>query len=187
MRSASETMDLIRFYGQVNYVVFRSLSSSVESVQAVGGGRLSSCRSAVAAAERTDLLAHGLIRSSFVPPAPIHELRDLTRSRKQLVREIAQHTLRIQKVLEDANLKLTSVVSDVMRMSGLAMIEAIIQGEQEPERLADLSQGRLKAPRPAVIAALKGVVTPHHGFLLRLYLTQVGGLETAVQGVESRL
>ncbi len=69
-----------------------------------------------------DLLAHGLIRSSFVPPAPIHELRDLTRTRKQLVREVSQHTLRIQKVLEDANLKLTSVISDVMGMSGRAMI-----------------------------------------------------------------
>ncbi len=70
-----------------------------------------------------DLLAHGLIRGSFVPPAPIHELRDLTRTRKQLVRESAQHTLRIQKVLEDANLKLTSVVSDVLGMSGRAMID----------------------------------------------------------------
>src|SRR5258708_13904300 len=100
---------------------------AVASLQAVGGGRLTSCQSAVAAAERPDLLAHGLIRSSFVPPAPIRELRDLTRSRKQLVREIAQHTLRIQKALEDANLKLTSAVTDVMRMSGLALIQAYIR------------------------------------------------------------
>jgi transposase len=119
-----------------------------------------------------DLLAHGLIRSSFVPPAAIHELRDLTRTRKQLVREVAQHTLRIHKVLEDANLKLTSVISDVMGISGRAMIEAIIRGEQDAERLADLSQGRLKASRPAVIAALHGRVTAHHRFLLRLHLTQ---------------
>jgi transposase len=134
-----------------------------------------------------DLLAHGLIRSSFVPPAPIHELRDLTRTRKQLVREIAQHTLRIQKVLEDANVKLTSVISDVMGMSGRAMIEAIIQGEQDPERLADLSKGRLKASRPAILAALKGLVTPHHRFLLRLHLTQIDALEVAVRDVEARL
>jgi transposase len=134
-----------------------------------------------------DLLAHGLIRSSFVPPAPIYELRDLTRTRKQLVREIGQHTLRIQKVLEDANLKLTSVISDIMGMSGRAMIEAIIRGEQNPERLADLSQGRLKASRPAVIAALQGRVTPHHRFLLRLHLTQIDALEVAVRGVEARL
>src|SRR6266481_6156606 len=134
-----------------------------------------------------DLLAHGLIRSSFVPPAPIHELRDLTRTRKQLVREISQHTLRIQKVLEDANLKLTSVISDIMGMSGRAMIQAIIQGEHDPERLADLSQGRLKASRPAVIAALHGRVTPHHRFLLRLHLTQIDALEVAVRDVEARL
>ena len=75
-----------------------------------------------------DLLAHGLIRSSFVPPAAIQELRDLTRTRKQLVREIAQHSLRIQKVLEDANLKLGSVLSDVLGRSGRAMLEAIVAG-----------------------------------------------------------
>jgi transposase len=134
-----------------------------------------------------DLLAHGLIRSSFVPPAAIHELRDLTRTRKQLMREVAQHTLRIQKVLEDANLKLTSVISDVMGMSDRAMIEAIIRGEQDAGRLADLSQGRLKASRPAVIAALQGRVTPHHRFLLRLHLTQIDALEVAVHEVEARL
>jgi transposase len=134
-----------------------------------------------------DLLAHGLIRGSFVPPAPIHELRDLTRTRKQLVREITQHTLRIQKVLEDANLKLTSVLSDILGMSGRAMIGAIIQGEQDPERLADLSQGRLKASRAAVVAALQGRVTSHHRFLLRLHLTHIDTLETAVRDVEARL
>jgi transposase len=134
-----------------------------------------------------DLLAHGLIRSSFVPPAPIHDLRDLTRTRKQLVREISQHTLRIQKVLEDANLKLTGVISDIMGMSGRAMIEAIIRGEQDPERLADLSQGRLKANRAAVVAALHGRVTTHHRFLLQLHLTQIDALERAVREVEARL
>jgi transposase len=134
-----------------------------------------------------DLLAHGLIRGSFVPPTPIQELRDLTRTRKQLVREIAQHTLRLQNVLENANLKLTSVISDVLGMSGRAMIEAIIRGEADPERLADLSLGRLKASRPAVVAALHGRVTPHHRFLLRLHLTQIDALEVAVRDVEARL
>jgi transposase len=134
-----------------------------------------------------DLLAHGVIRGSFVPPAPLHELRDLTRPRKQLVRAVAQHTLRIQKVLEDANLKLTSVLSDVLGMSGRAMLDAIIRGEEDPERLADLSVGRLKASRPAVIAALQGRVTSHHRFLLRLHLTHIDTLETAVRDVEARL
>ena len=90
-----------------------------------------------------DLLAHGLIRSSFVPPAPIQELRDLTRTRKQLVREIARHTLRIQKTLEDANLKLTRVVSDMLGASGRAILKALIAGETDPARLADLTHGRL--------------------------------------------
>lgn len=134
-----------------------------------------------------DLLAHGLIRSSFVPPAPIQELRDLTRTRKQLVREVSQHTLRLQKVLEDANLKLKNVISDILGMSGRAMLEAIIHGERDPERLADLSHGRLKASRPAVIAALHGRVTLHHCFLLRLHLTQIDALEAVIHDVEARL
>jgi transposase len=75
-----------------------------------------------------DLLAHGLIRSSFVPPRPVQELRDLTRTRKQLVREVAQHTLRIQKTLEDANVKLSSVISDVLGQSGRAILDAIVSG-----------------------------------------------------------
>jgi hypothetical protein len=85
---------------------------------------------------------------------------------------------------QDANLKITGVISDVMGMSHRAMIEAIIEGQQEPERLADLSQGRLKASRPAVVAALRGLVTPHHRFLLRLHLQQIDALEAAVCDVE---
>lgn len=134
-----------------------------------------------------DLLAHGLIRSSFVPPAPIHELRDLTRTRKQLVREIAQHTLRLQKILEDANLKLTTVVSDILGVSGRAILEALIAGEQDPERLADLTRGRLKAARPTLVDALHGAVTDHHRFMLKLHLTQIDGLEGAVRELEARL
>ena len=84
-----------------------------------------------------DLLAHGLIRGSFVPPAPIQELRDLTRTRKQLVREITRHTQRLQKTLEDANVKLTHVVTDILGVSGRAILAALIAGETDPERLAD--------------------------------------------------
>lgn len=134
-----------------------------------------------------DLLAHGLIRSSFVPPASIHELRDLTRTRKQLVREIAQHTLRLQKILEDANLKLTTVISDILGVSGRAILEALIAGEQDPERLADLTRGRLKAARPALVDALHGAVTHHHQFMLKLHLTQIDALETAVRELEARV
>lgn len=135
-----------------------------------------------------DLLAQGLIRGSFVPPAPIQDLRDLTRSRKQLVREVGQHTQRIQKVLEDANLKLTEVLSDVLGKSGRAIIEAVIAGEQEPTTLAGLAGGnRLKASPAELAEALRGRVTEHHRFLLKLPLGQIDALEAAVREVELRL
>jgi transposase len=134
-----------------------------------------------------DLLAHGLIRGSFVPPAPVQELRDLTRTRKQLVREIAQHTLRIQKTLEHANLKLTGLLSNILGVSGRAILQALVAGEQDPERLADLVHGRLKASRAEPVAALHGRVTAHHRFLLQLHLTHVDALERAVREVEARL
>jgi transposase len=134
-----------------------------------------------------DLLAHGLIRSSFVPPAPIQALRDLTRTRKQLVREVARHAQRIQKTLEDANLKLTHVVSDVLGASGRAILAALIAGETDPERLADLAHHRLKTPRARLVAALHGVVTDHHRFLIRLHLSQIDALEHAVREVEARI
>src|SRR5262245_33585929 len=94
----------------------------------------------------SDLLAHGLLRSSFVPPERIQELRDLTRTRKQLVREITRHTQRIQKTLEDANVKLTEVISNVVGISGRAILRALIAGESDPERLADLAHGLIKTP-----------------------------------------
>lgn len=134
-----------------------------------------------------DLLAHGLIRASFVPPAPIQELRDLTRTRKQLVREVSQHTLRIQKTLEDANVKFKSVVSDILGMSGRAVLEGIIGGEDDPERLADLTEGRLKAKRENLVEALRGHVTDHHRFLLKLHLSQIDALQTAVCEVEAHV
>jgi transposase len=133
-----------------------------------------------------DLLAHGLIRSSFVPPAPIQELRDLTRTRKQLVGEIARHTLRIQKTLEDANLKLTRVMTDILGTSGRAILAALIAGETDPQRLADLTRGRLKATRAELVDALHGRVTEHHRFMLRLHLTQIDALAVAVATIEAR-
>jgi len=134
-----------------------------------------------------ELLAHGLIRGSFVPPAPIQELRDLTRTRKQLVREIAQHTLRIQKTLETATLKLTGTLSDILGVSGRAILQALVAGETNPERLAELARGRIKASRADLVAALHGRVTAHHRFLLQLHLAQSEALEGAVRAVEARL
>lgn len=134
-----------------------------------------------------DLLAHGLIRSSFVPPAAIQELRDLTRTRKQLVREISQHSLRIQKVLEDANIKLGSVLSDVLGQSGRAMLEAIIAGEEDPERLAAMALGTARRKHAALVEALRGRVTAHHRAMLQLHLELVDALDGALRKIDARV
>ena len=132
-----------------------------------------------------DLLAHGLIRSSFVPPAPIQELRDLTRTRKQLVREISQHSSRIQKVLEDANLKLGSVLSDVLGKSGRAILQALIAGQSDPEKLADLAQGTARKKRAALLEALRGRVSTHHRGLLKVHLELIVALEQAISEIDT--
>jgi transposase len=134
-----------------------------------------------------DLLAHGLIRGSFVPPAPIQEVRDLTRTRKQLVREIAQHTQRIQKTLDIANLKMTGVVSNVLGVSGRAILRALIAGQTDPVALAGLARGTLKNKRAALVEALTGRVTAHHRRLLKLHLDLIERLETAVEEVDAQL
>jgi transposase len=146
-------------------------------------GRKSDVKDAVWIA---DLLAHGLLRPSFVPPQKIQELRDLTRSRKQLTREITRHTQRIQKTLEDANVKLTEVLSNILGVSGRAILRALIAGETDPDRLIELTAGRLKAPRPQLRDALQGRVTDHHRFMLRMHLEQVEHLEAAVRDLEAR-
>jgi transposase len=132
-----------------------------------------------------DLLAHGLIRSSFVPPAPIQELRDLTRTRKQLVREISQHSSRIQKVLEDANLKLGSVLSDILGKSGRAILQALIAGQSDPEKLADLAQGTARKKRAALLEALRGRVRTHHRGLLKVHLELIVALEQAISQIDA--
>ena len=134
-----------------------------------------------------DLLAHGLIRSSLVPPEPMQDLRELTRTRKQLVRERAQHVQRIQKVLEDANVKLSSVLSDILGLSGRAILEAMAQGEQDPQRLAALAHPSVKRARAEIAEALEGKVREHHRFLIHLHLGQIDALDSAVAGVEGRI
>lgn len=132
-----------------------------------------------------DLLAHGLIRSSFVPPQPIQELRDLTRTRKQLVREISQHSSRIQKVLEDANLKLGSVLSDVLGKSGREILQAIIAGQSDPEKLAGLAKGTARKKRGELVQALQGRVRDHHRRLLKVHLEVVTALQQAVSDIDT--
>jgi len=134
-----------------------------------------------------DLLAHGLIRASFVPPTPIQDLRALMRTRKQLVREITRNTQRIQKTLEDANIKLTGVVSDILGKSGRAVLDALVAGETDPEKLVERTGGRLKAPRDSLVEALRGSVREHHRFLIKLHLGQVDALNNAVRELEARV
>jgi transposase len=125
-----------------------------------------------------DLLAHGLIRASFVPETHTQELRALLRTRKQLVREQSSHVLRVQKTLEDANIKLDSVISDVMGKSGRAMIKALIAGERDPAKLARLADGRLRASPAQLCEAVRGRVTNNRRFLLHLHLGQIDALDT---------
>ncbi len=134
-----------------------------------------------------DLLAHGLIRGSFVPATPIQDLRALMRTRKQVVREAARNTQRIQKALEDANIKLTSVVSNILGKNGRAVLNALVAGETDPKKLAELTDGRLKASREAIVEALRGNVREHHRFLIKLHLDQIDGLNKAVGELEARV
>lgn len=134
-----------------------------------------------------DLQAHGLIRPSFVPLRPIQELRDLTRTRKQMMAEHARHVQRIQKVLEDANIKLVSVLSDIMGASGRKILTALAEGEQNPEKLAGLADPRVKAPRARIVEALRGQVTEHHRFMLSLHMRQAAAVEAGVVMIEVRI
>jgi transposase len=128
----------------------------------------------------SELLAHGLIRASFVPDAPTQEMRTFLRTRKQLGREKASHILRIQKTLEDANIKLDSVITDIMGLSGRKMIEALIAGESDPAKLARLADHRVKASQETLRQALRGRVTRQHRFLLRLHLDQIDAIDAAI-------
>jgi transposase len=134
-----------------------------------------------------DLIAHGLVDASFVPPTPIQDLRALTRTRKQLTRERVQHVQRIQKTLEDANIKLASVISDVTGTSGRAILGAIANGETDPQKLADLVNTRIKASRASVVESLRGNVRKPHRFLLRLHLAQVETLDAAIDAIDTEV
>ena len=134
-----------------------------------------------------DLLAHGLIRASFVPEAPIQEMRALLRTRKQLVREQASHVQRIQKTLEDANLKLASVLTQIMGVSGRAILQALIDGEDDPDKLLTLVQRGVKAPPERLRAALQGRVAERHRFLLRLHLRHIDALDTAIAEIDAEV
>jgi transposase len=139
------------------------------------------------AAWLADLLAHGLVRASFVPERPTQELRDLTRTRKQLMRQRAQHVNRLHKVLEDANLKIGSYVTDITGVTGRSILSALIAGETDPAKLAQLRNPRLKAPLDELVKALRGKVTQHHRFMLQTHLEQIDAADRSVESVDSQI
>jgi len=134
-----------------------------------------------------DLLACGLIKASFVPAADIQELRSLMRTRKQLVREQTRHVQRLEKTLEEANIKLGAVISDLMGVSGRRMIEAMIAGERNPHRLAALAERTVKASPKQLCDALHGRLREHHRFLLKLHLQQWDALDAAIQQIDRQV
>ena len=133
------------------------------------------------------LTEKGLLRASFVPPAPIRELRDYTRLRIDLTHDRSRHVQRLEKLLEDALIKLSAVASDIMGVSGRAMIEALIAGERDPRRLADLARGKMTAKRAALIEALTGRFDAHHAELARMLLDQIDALTGQIDTLTTRI
>lgn len=133
------------------------------------------------------LLEWGLLKSSFVPPPPIRELRDLTRYRLQQVRDRAQEVNRLCKVLEDAGIKLSSVASDVMGASGRAMLRALVEGTTDPVALADLARGALRKKLPALQRALQGRFRPHHAFLIEQIFAKVDFLDETLDRLTAEI
>jgi len=134
-----------------------------------------------------DLIACGLIKASFVPDEEVQHLRALQRARKQLVHEQGRHTLRIQKTLEEANIKLDTVISEVMGVSGRKMIEAMIAGVRNPAKLAALAHRQIKASPKELYDALHGRLTDHHRFILKLYLGQYDALAASIIEIDQEV
>jgi transposase len=134
-----------------------------------------------------DLLRHGLLQASFIPPQPIRELRELTRYRKTLVQQRAHEVNRLHKVLESANLKLASVATDVLGRSGRLMLEALLGGEQDPAVLAELARGRMRSKLPDLRQALEGQLLAHHRVLLQQLLAHIDFLEQSLSIVQAEI
>jgi len=134
-----------------------------------------------------DLLRHGLLRGSFIPPTLLRELRDLTRYRTKLTDERKSEINRLQKVLEDANLKLASVASDVMGATGRAILNELVQGHADPTTLAALAKGRLRQKRDLLEKALAGRLQPHHRFLLAQHLSHIDFLDEAIAQLDAQI
>jgi transposase len=131
--------------------------------------------------------AHGLVRGSFVPPEPIRQLRDLTRARTAITRERGREAQRLEKLLEDAGIKLSSVAADILGVSGRGMLEAMIAGQSDPAVLADLARRRLRSKIPALTEALTGRFTDHHRFLARVHLDLIDQHTAAIAEITARI
>jgi transposase len=134
-----------------------------------------------------DLLCHGLLRSSFVPPKPIRELRDLTRYRRKLVESRSAERNRLLKLLETANIKLASVASDVFGVSGLLMLHALVEGKATAQEMAQLAKRQMRKKIPVLELALEGKVEEHHRFLLRVQLRRLQAVEEDLSVLEHRI
>lgn len=162
---------------------FEVLLVNAQHIKAVPG-RKTDVRDAEWIAE---LLQHGLLRASFIPPVAQRDLRDLTRHRSNFIRERATLVNRVQKVLEGANIKLGSVASNVLGVSGRAMLDAIVVGETDPGVLAELAQGRLREKREQLSQALTGRVKPHHRFVLTELLCQIDSLDETIARFDNEI
>jgi hypothetical protein len=134
-----------------------------------------------------ELLAHGLLRPSFIPPAPQRDLRDLTRQRTLIIQERAAVVNRLQKVLEWANIKLAAVATDVTGVSARAMLEAIVAGEDDVRSLAELAKGRLRTKREALEQALAGRVREHHRFMIARHLEHIDFLDEQIASFDRKI
>jgi transposase len=139
------------------------------------------------AAWLAELLEHGLLRGSFVPPPAIRQLRDLTRYRKKLIQAHTAETQRVHKTLEDAGIKLDSVAADVLGVSGRAMLAALVAGQRDPVALAALAKGKLRKKLPQLRQALTGRFSDHHGLLVGLSLAHLEHLERAIARLDDRV
>ncbi|MHA7292015.1 IS110 family RNA-guided transposase [Arthrobacter sp. MDT3-24] len=139
------------------------------------------------AAWLAQLAAHGLLRASFVPPEPIRDLRDLTRARSIATRDRTREIQRLEKFLEGSGIKLSSVVSDLTGVSSRAMLEALINGERDPEVLAGLAKGTLRSRIPALVDALTGRFKEHHAFMARLHLDQIDAQTRIIDALTDRI
>ena len=139
------------------------------------------------AAWLAELLEHGLLRSSFVPPAEIRQLRDVTRYRKRLIQDHSSECQRVQKILEDAGIKLDSVASDILGVSGRLMLKALVAGERDPHVLAEMAKQRMRSKIPQLREALRGRFSEHHALLIGVSLAHLEHLEAAIARLDTRV